>query len=371
MSYFGVVTASNPVLYWTLQETSSSGPLWVCSDYGKYGYLTGTVSASDRNYNVNLTATMPNLDPWTSTPPTYQPNQLPLWGSPAGQNPSGCLAMSASGYAGPQTGPFTGSNQTVLPELTATFQLSSSWTIEWWQQCSVNQSMMTMQFIGRSGSATVGWKFGWTYVYYQWAEIYWISGSTGSGSPPATYGEKHWYTYNSAIPWPWPYSAAVGQRNVHHFVVIWNGSGTLSGAANNKPNMDVWVDGVKRDWVAGTWTGTEPPTGSQLWWTQSSFRIGSKNPSTDGPTGIHAINHVSIYDRALSSNEIIDRATSFLGQAFSGSVSGLSGSGSFNQASGSYMINSVQRPTRNLVAPESGSTGGMDPMSSKINPGTN
>lgn len=373
MGYFAAVTSSNPVLYWTLQETGSGGPRWTCTDYGRYGYMSGTVSSSMRVFQVNMTGTIPLTASYYAPRVLYIPTGYPIWNSPVGQNPSGCLAQYP-GYVGPTTGPISGS-YVVKPELTATFQLSSSWSVEWWEANYPNNQGTSISFVGNTGSATVGFRFGWVNSLYNMSfELWWASGSTGSGSPPAVTGSRKFTCNTSTNPWPYPWINNIGQGGggLFHFMLVWRGSGTLSGAINNGPNFDVWMNGVQQSSPTPiTWTGTgEPLTGSQMWWTNSTFQIGAL-----GDVGYYSapnnICHVSVYDRAIGAEEVFYRYMAFANNSFSGSVSGLSGSGSFDIASGSFMIQSVQRPFRNLVPPSSGSIGGNDPRSKKTNAGTN
>lgn len=373
MSYFTVVTASNPVLYWTCQETGSGGPLWSYTDYGRYGYLSATVTSSARNYSVNLTGALVNSAPSYTGKGIYTIDGIPLWGSPAGQNISGCYIMPGS-TVGPCTGPYTGS-YTVKPELTATFQLSSSWSVEWWQMNNNNFYSNCISFIGTSGAATIGWSFGWPNGYYNCEfGLYWASGSTGSGSPPAITGSHRATWYSSAYPWTWPWlTPAGGNPGIFHFVLVWRGLGTLSGAANNSANFDIYINGnyfqppTVSNWYGTGPAGWEPPTGSQIWWSNSVFTLG--NTFSYGQNS--SIAHVSVHDKALTATDIFDRYSALAPPPFTGSVPGESGSGSFNIASGSYMIKSVQRPYRNLVAPSSASGAGQDPRASKTDPGTN
>jgi hypothetical protein len=373
MSYFGVITASSPVLYWTLQETGSGGPRWDCTDFGRYGTLSGTVSGTYRVYQVNMTATMPDVNPYYGKGWYAFTGSYPVWGSPAGQNPSGAFSAPGTAWRGPQTGVNTGSNFVAL-ELTGVFNLSSSWSVEWWQgQPAGNIYGARIGFLGSSGSTSVGWLYGFPNGnYVNRFDMWWASGSTTAGSVPATTGSRWFQMGGSAMPWPWPWltPASQGFAGYYHFVLIWRGLGTLSGSVNNGANFDVYLNGLKQLMPAGsiTWGGTgEPVTGSQLWWTNSTFIVGTGEASSGATT----FAHVSVYDRELTAEDIVNRYLALSAFAFTGSIGGLSGSGSFNQASGSYMINSVQRPTRNLVAPRSGTTGRADPRARKTNPGTN
>lgn len=348
MSYYSVVSASNPQIWWRMRDTGS---------------LVRN-SASDATYST-ISGSLDVLTTWNSFS-----NGAAVYSNKSYFPHADISCSLVQSFYGKGSAPYCSSS--VQSILTGIFDQhvtgGTGLTAEWLMRPAVgggySNNCTNWAWNNSAGSAGIGFRTsGWPEAGTHYFKMSWINAANSSQSLEVGWGNYYNREYPAISKWGLEFTADQGpsgswgpHNGWHHFVMT--ASPTQPGGAGAGAYY-LWIDGLKYeiDYAAGT---NPPPSGAHTTFADQKLYVGGAPGLT---YAAQQIAEVAFYNRQLPDTEIVTHWAELAKWNTNLSATVLDPTGS--------MLYSVQAPAGNINYVPASSGTGNDPRATKTNPGAN